>query len=139
MGEIDLLELRDINDTFYYSVCFDYMPSYYNHDSKNLLIFDTTDCDEITVESICNATVSRGAYEYLCNVLNTTKNTLVMWSQVEGTTSDYTIYYDIDTESIIDEVLVLEDILTSNIKYDDNCVGYKFKEVRNNRMSRIQF
>lgn len=137
---MDELILRDMDYNFYYSGAYEYeniyLTSYYDCNSNNMILFDTSDCDEITVESICNSTVSKGAYEYLINVLNTNKNVLVYWSQVEGTTSDYTIYYDSDNEALVDEEIdVYEALKTIN----KDCMGYKFCEVRNKYQSKINF
>lgn len=130
------LILRNMNYNFYCLGTNIYLTSFYNADNNNMILFDTSDCDEITVESICNSTVSNGAYDYLTNILNTNKNVLVYWSQIEGTTSDYIIYYDSDNEAIInDEVNVSKVLEITN----SGCEGYKFTEVRNKKQSKINF
>lgn len=137
---MDELFLRDLNYGLYYSGAYEhentYLTFYYNSESNNLILFDTSDCDEITVESICNATVSKGSYEYLIDVLNTNKNVLVYWSQVEGTTSDYIIYYDSDNEALIDEEIDISKALET---INNDCIGYKFCEVRDKYQSKINF
>lgn len=137
---MDELILRDINYNFYYSGAYEYeniyLTSFYNVDNNNLILFDTSDCDEITVESICNSTVNKGSYEYLTNILNTNKNVLVYWSQVEGTTSDYTIYYDSDNEALIDDEIDVSKLLET---INNDCVCYKFCEVRKKYRSKIDF
>lgn len=137
---MDELILRDINYNFYYSGAYEYeniyLTSFYNVDNNNLILFDTSDCDEITVKSICNSTVNKGSYEYLTNILNTNKNVLVYWSQVEGTTSDYTIYYDSDNESLIDDKIAVSKLLET---INNDCVCYKFCEVRKKYRSKIDF
>lgn len=134
------LILRNMNYDFYYSGAYEYeniyLTSFYNVDNNNMILFDTSDCDEITVESICNATVSKGAYDYLIDVLNNNKNILVYWSQVEGTTSDYTIYYDSDNEALVNDEA---DVSTTLEIIDKDCIGYKFNEVRNKHQSKIKF
>lgn len=133
------LILRNMNYDFYYSGAYDfgdvYLPSYYNAETNNMLLFDTSDCDEITVESICNCTVSEGAYEHLIDILNNNKNILVCWSQVEGTTSDYTIYYDIDNELLINDETDIDVALEVN----EGDRWYKFNEVRNKTRQKINF
>lgn len=137
---MDELYLRNLNYGFYHSGSFEcdngYLTSFYNTENNNLILFDTNDCDEITVESICNSTVSIGAYEYLIDTLNTHKNILVYWSQVEGTTSDYIIYYDIDNEALIDEVIGLSKVLEIT---EGKNISYKFTEVRNKKQNKIDF
>lgn len=137
---MDELILRDINYNFYYSGAYEYeniyLTSFYNVDNNNLILFDTSDCDEITVESICNSTVNKGSYEYLTNILNTNKNVLVYWSQVESTTSDYTIYYDSDNEALVDDEIEVSKLLET---INNDCVGYKFCEVRKKCRSKIDF
>lgn len=137
---MDELILRNMNYNFSYSGVYDYedmyLISFYDYDSNNMILFDTSDCDEITVESICNSTVSNGAYEYLTNVLNTNKNVLIYWSQIEGTTSDYTIYYDSDNEALIDEEIDVSKALEITNK---DCICYKFCEVRDKYQSKINF
>lgn len=134
------LYLRNLNYEFYHSGVFEcengYLTSFYSTKNNNLILFDTNDSDDITVESICNSTVSKGAYEYLIDILNTHKNILVYWSQVEGTTSDYIIYYEIDTESIIDETL---DVSVALEVIKGNGMSYKFTEVKNKKQSKIDF
>jgi hypothetical protein len=64
---------------------------YYSSHTNNYIVF--TPYDDCTTESICNS-ISGEAYNYLIHVLNTSNNVVVNWSQVEGTTSDYSIYFD---------------------------------------------
>lgn len=137
---MDKLILRNMDYNFSYSGVYDYediyLISFYNYDSDNMILFDTSDCDGITIESICNSTVSKGAYEHLTNVLNTNKNVLVYWSQIEGTTSDYTIYYDSDNKALIDEGIDASKALET---INSDCIGYKFNEVRNKIKRKINF
>lgn len=69
-------------------------------------------------------------------MLNTNKNVLVYWSQAEGTTSDYTIYYDSDNEALIDEEIDISKVLET---INNDCTGYKFCEVRDKYQSKINF
>jgi len=70
---------------------------YRNTDNNNAIIFsyDKT-CD---IDSVCGA-IRDKAYNYLINELNTDNNLLVYWTQVEGTTSDYVIFYDVDYDDL---------------------------------------
>jgi hypothetical protein len=62
---------------------------YYSSHTNNYIVF--TPYDDCTTKSICNA-IDDEPYNYLMHVLNTSNNVIVHWSQVQGTTSDYTIY-----------------------------------------------
>lgn len=73
------------------------------------------------VSSICNS-IRDSAYTYLINVLNNHVNVTVDWSQVEGTTSDYSILYDgVESEKT------------------DDCCNYKYTERKNGIWSKIKF
>jgi len=64
---------------------------YHDPINNNLIVFSPyNDC---TVDSVCGA-ISENPYLYLINELNMRRNIIVSWSEVSGTTSDYTIYYD---------------------------------------------
>ena len=68
-------------------------------------------------------------YLHLIEVLNTYENVLVSWSQVSGTTSDYTIYYDMPVSELKDKSYkeIWEYISGLGIK---RVGGYKYTEVR---------
>ena len=80
--------------------------------------------------SICNS-----AFDYLINVLNNSKNKVVYWSQVEGTTSDYIIYYDIEIPEVIDYNSIYD--LTVGL-FKKNVLSYKYVEVKNGIHSKIE-
>jgi hypothetical protein len=121
------LYLRNCNNVYYkkdnkrkYSV-------YHDPINNNLIVFSPfDDCD---IDSVCGA-IRDSAYQYLINELNTKKNIIVSWSEVSGTTSDYTIYYnmDIDTlkEKSHDEIL---NIVYNSIANKNDCIGYKYTKV----------
>ena len=71
---------------------------YHDNINNNLIIFSPYDQVD-NVEDIYNG-IKNSAYEYLMNELNTHDNIVVHWSKVEGTTSDYTIYYDFNEVAI---------------------------------------
>ena len=79
--------------------------------------------------------IRNSAFDYLINVLNNSKNTVVYWSQVEGTTSDYIIYYDIEIPEVIDYESIYN--LTINLSSDE-ILGYKYTEVRDGKCSKIE-
>ena len=66
--------------------------SYIDSESGNVIIFDEirmegeSHLDEVADIANC---ISEEAYNYICNVLNTYRNTTIYWYQIEGTTSDY--------------------------------------------------
>ena len=80
--------------------------------------------------SICNS-----AFDYLINVLNNSKNKVVYWSQVDGTTSDYIIYYDIEIPEVIDYNSIYD--LTVGL-FKKNVLSYKYVEVKNGIHSKIE-
>ena len=86
------------------------------------------------VASISNS-IRNSAFDYLINVLNNSKNTVVYWSQVEGTTSDYIIYYDIKIPEVTDYNSIYN--LTINLSSDE-ILGYKYTEVKNGKCSKIE-
>ena len=71
---------------------------YHDNINNNLIIFSPYDQVD-DVENIYNG-IKNNAYEYLMNELNTHDNIVVHWSKIEGTTSDYTIYYDFNEATI---------------------------------------
>ncbi len=87
------------------------------------------------VASISNS-IRNSAFDYLINVLNNSKNTVVYWSQVEGTTSDYIIYYDIEIPEVIDYESIYN--LTINLSSDE-ILGYKYTEVKNGNVLKLKF
>ena len=100
--------------------------SYYSCDDEEI----PTDITKSISNSICNS-----AFDYLINVLNNSKNTVVYWSQVEGTTSDYIIYYDIEIPEVIDYNSIYD--LTVGL-FKKNVLSYKYVEVKNGIHSKIE-
>lgn len=129
------LYLRECNNTFYkqdkkrkYSV-------YHDLKNNNLIVFNPF--DDCTVDSVC-CSISNEAYLYLIKQLNTKRNLVIDWSQVNGTTSDYTIFFNMDVEILKDkshnEILK---IIYNSITNPDNCCGYKYTEVKNGIVDKI--
>jgi hypothetical protein len=75
-------------------------------------------------------------YLYLIETLNTKENVLVWWSQVQGTTSDYTIYYDMPVNELKNkkhkEIVNYLDGLNYKKQY-----SYKYTEVKDGIEYRI--
>jgi hypothetical protein len=90
--------------------------------------------DDCSITSVCDATVSDGAYDYLINVLNVSDNVLVVWSEVSGTTSDYMIFYDFDVFDLKEKPYkeIVKILPNSNIPY-------KFQEYKDNQFQKIKF
>jgi hypothetical protein len=124
------LYLRDCYDTFYkmdrnrkYSV-------YHDPINNNLLVFNPY--DDCTIDEVCDATVSEGAYEYLIDLLNTSTNIVVNWSEVSGTTSDYIIYHDFNVNDLVNKThKEIMNILPRGYLH------YKFTEFKNGEESII--
>jgi len=72
-------------------------------------------------------------------VLLINKNIVVNWSQINGTTSDYTIYYNTDVDMLKGkshkEILT---IIHNNIDINSgNCCGYKYTQVKDGKENKI--
>jgi hypothetical protein len=105
---------------------------YYDPINNNLILFNPM--DDCSITSVCDATVSDGAYDYLINVLNVSGNVLVVWSEVSGTTSDYMIFYDFDVFDLKEKPYkeIVKILPNSNIPY-------KFQEYKDNQFQKIKF
>ena len=107
--------------------------------NNNVIVYSYSSFEEEEIpkditKSISNS-IRNDAFDYLINVLNNSKNTVVYWSQVEGTTSDYIIYYDIEIPEVIDYNSIYN--LTINLSSDE-ILGYKYTEVRDGKCSKIE-
>lgn len=112
---------------------------YQDEINNNIVVYSYYSCDDEKIptditKSISNS-IRNDAFDYLINVLNNSKNTVVYWSQVEGTTSDYIIYYDIEIPEVIDYESIYN--LTINLSSDE-ILGYKYTEVKNDKCSKIE-
>lgn len=72
--------------------------TYYSPERNNLILFQPCD-KEIDTDSIINCT-TKDAFEYLMDKLENERNIVVKWYQVEGTTSDWEIYYGLKVENM---------------------------------------
>ena len=126
------LYLRNVNNTYYKLDKSRKFSCYHDPERNNLLIFSPyKDC---TIKSVCNATVSPGAYEYLTEVLNTSKNVVIHWSEVSGTTSDYIIYRNLDINYFL--TLSYNEIMPL---LPESNLSYKFTEFKNGIQEIIKF
>jgi len=96
---------------------------FYDEKNNNMIVFDPCD-KETDTHSICNG-IADDMYGFLINELNTEKDLVVMWSQVEGTTSDYTIYCDYNPSQFVEkkwleivEILSHSTEQTNTLKYN---------------------
>jgi len=109
---------------------------YHDPINNNLIVFSPY--DDCTVDSVCDS-IRDEAYLYLINELNINKNIVVSWSQITGTTSDYTIYYDMDVDMLKGKSH--KEILTiSNNGINTNsgkCCGYKYTQVKYGKEDKI--
>jgi hypothetical protein len=126
------LELRALQNT-YEKINKNYKKEiYHNAINNNLIIFDP--CDKSTnTDSICIG-ISNKAYLHLINELNSNNNLVVYWSQIEGTTSDYTIYYDLNSMELIDKNYKETMQILSN---QPNIPAYKYVKVQNGKAFKL--
>jgi hypothetical protein len=109
---------------------------YRNTNNNNTIIFsyDKT-CD---IDSVCGA-IRDKAYDYLINELNTNDNLLVYWTQVEGTTSDYIIFYDVDINNLL---LSVSQNMTgeymNSLIYENNDPSFKYTQVKDGVRSKLE-
>ena len=112
---------------------------YQDEINNNIIVYSYYSLNEEEIPEDIVASISGcirdSAFDYLINVLNNSKNTVVYWSQVEGTTSDYIIYYDIEIPEVIDYNSIYN--LTVNLSSDE-ILGYKYTEVRDGKCSKIE-
>ena len=94
---MDTLELRELEHPFDKVNKGRKNCIYYDSINNNLIIFSPYDDND--VDSVCNS-IRNSMYLYLIETLNSKENVLVWWSQVQGTTSDYTIFYDMPVNEL---------------------------------------
>lgn len=90
------LNLNGLINTFVKTNKSNRIEIFHDSENNNTIVFHPID-ESVNTESICNG-IRPQAYNYLINVLNNENNVTVRWSQVDGTTSDYTIYYEFPLE-----------------------------------------
>ena len=120
------LQLRDLTNTFKRITKSGRKEVYYDKVNNNMLIFSPYD-KGLNVDSVCDS-IRNTAYSYLINKLNTNTCLTVYWSQVEGTTSDYDIFYDLSPNELIDKTC--KEIIKS-LPEITTIIGYKYVEVKN--------
>ena len=109
-------------------LCYTVVKATYHDEKRNNTLYlseiryEGEEVEDITV--VINA-ISNEAYLYLINVLNTNENVSVHWSQVYGTTSDYTIDYDGCNEETLKELL-------------DKVSGFKYTYIKDGEIYKIQ-
>ncbi len=129
---MDTLELRNLNNELVKVNNHETKEMFYDETNNNLIIFNPLD-EGIDTESICNG-ISNKAYLYLINELNANKNLVIEWSQIEGTTSDYVIYHDLEPLDFVDKAH--EKIIKTLPKVKE-CFGYKYVEIKNGKERKI--
>lgn len=102
---------------------------YHEPNMNNLIVFSPY--DDCTIDSVCDS-IGELAYAYLINLLNNQKDLVVLWSQVSGTTSDYTIYYGLPVDELKDKSYkeILYYIFDLDVESDVR--NYKYTEVKDN-------
>lgn len=132
---MEILELRNLFSTYDKVNKSERNEIFYNEFNNNLIVFAPYN-KTCNTESICNG-ISQEAYQFLTNILNTTKNIIVKWSQVEGTTSDYDIYYDLNPEKMksLSYKRVTESLKAS---VDDGFSGMKYNFVKERKFIPIK-
>lgn len=94
---MNTLQLRNMNTIFEKVNTGKRYEMFYSIERDILLVFHPY--DDNTTESVCNATMSY-AYDYLTKYINTHTSIVVLWLQVEGATSDFYIYHDLDVATV---------------------------------------
>ena len=130
------LYLRGCKNTYYKLDKKSKYTIYHDSINNNLIVFSPY--DDCTVDSVCDS-IRNEAYLYLINELNMNKNIVVNWSQINGTTSDYTIYYNNDVDMLKgkshEEILT---IIHNNIDINSgDCCGYKYTQVKDGKENKI--
>lgn len=96
-----ILELRELTNTYGKINKGLRKEIYYDGINNNLILFDPID-KECNTNSIYNGITDK-PYLHLMKELNTNNNLVVCWSQIEGTTSDYIIYYGLNVDDLVDK------------------------------------
>lgn len=123
---METLKLRNLNKLYQKVNKSKRRELFYNSELNNLIVFLPWN-KETDTNSICNG-IRNKPYDYLINELNKNKGLVVLWSQVEGTSSDYRIYYDLEPSELIHKSY--KEIVNTlfNQPNNDSC---KYVEVKN--------
>ena len=89
--------------------------------------YEGEEMEDISV--VVNA-ISNKAYLYLIDVLNTNENVSVYWSQIYGTTSDYTVVYDKYGKDCLYDEKYLKELMKKES-------GHKYKLIKNGKIKKI--
>ena len=108
----------------------------------NTIIFERYDLtkeesENIDISDEISGAIRNSAYNYVINALNTTTNTLVYWSQVEGTTSDYAIYYNMVGIAYFTYMSFKMRLDAVEISNEDEFHGYKYIEIKNEKKYKV--
>lgn len=120
----DCIDEVDEDEEWYYTIA---SATYYDEKRNNTLFLSEIryEGEEIEDISVVVNAISNEAYLYLINVLNSNENVSVHWSQVYGTTSDYTIDYDGCDDETLKKLL-------------DKVSGFKYTYIKNGQIHKIQ-
>lgn len=125
------LILRNLNNVYEFvseNVCYD-------KESDNMIIFNPVD-EGLNYETICNR-IMPNPLNHLIETLNNNSNVLVVWSQMKGTTSDYTIYHNVNT--VLFNQLKYKTILKKLDSLCEDPINHmKYTEVKDGNMTAIQ-
>lgn len=128
------LNLRNLLGTFIKTNNSNQNEIYYDKHNNNLIIFHPD--FKTNTESICNS-IRDEAYSYLMNKLNTNIGLVVYWTQVEGTTSDYTVYYDVTPDEL--NIASHEEALNILRNQTSDTNSMKYNSVKDGRLEPIYF
>lgn len=108
---------------------------FYNKDMNNIIVIEPID-EGLDVNSVVNS-IRESAYSHVINELNNNENIVVVWSQIEFTTSDYDIFYNQDIDKL--KGLFGNDLIDAIYQDVDmsTCVSMKYREIKNNKSSAI--
>lgn len=98
-----MLKLPGIKHT-YFPVKTDYRYEiYYNCFTNNMIVFSTNDeYIGVEIQTICNLTEDK-YYKYLAKELNEKEGLLVRWTQGKSECGQYTVYYDLNPNNLLDK------------------------------------
>lgn len=107
-----------------------YYSSYFN----SLIVFEPMNEAVDDIGGIING-LPKEYFNWLMDKLPTESNLVVHWTQLEGTTSDFVIYYDLNPSNL--ELTNFNSVKNVLKKYDS--IPYKYVEVKNGIATPINF
>ncbi len=92
------LKIKGLNNT-YKKINKEIKDIYYSPEKNNLIVFNPmeTPCNTYTITH----GIAKDAYDYLINILNSEGNLIIVWEQIEQTTSDYTIFRGLNVKEYV--------------------------------------